>query len=152
MARPPVPRSEPIEPRLTKFNITTRRYSDADIVALETSDLTDPMIVGALQEAYRQQDPDGGQFAGFRRDPSEGTFGDEPELNAMLKDVENKLKAKPKDFMNRARRLSILRHIACLRKHAEQKKSAHRTSRTNTANLVEAAPVSTRQRVGTNTG
>ena len=120
MASPPVSRSDAVAPTLTKFNIITRRYTDADIVALETSDLTDPMVVGALRDAYRQQDPDGGEFAGFRRDPSEGTFGDEPELNAMLEDVENKLKAKPKDFMNRARRLSILRNIACLRKHAEQ--------------------------------
>ena len=118
MGSPPVPRSDAIAPTLTKFNLTRRRYTDADIVALERADVTDPMIVAALREAYRQQDSDGADIEGFRRGPSEGTFGDAHELDAMLEDVEHALEATPKDFATRARGLSILRNIACLRKYA----------------------------------
>ena len=102
-------------PRLTKANVFTKRYTEADITRLEAGDLTDPMVLCALHRAYEQNDPAEVEFRGIRRDPS--TFGSEATLKARLARAEAALEQNPKDCQTRKRRLDALSGLACLRKH-----------------------------------
>ena len=111
---------------LSKENVFTRQYSEEDIAALEQADLTDPLVGAALKIGYKQNDPNEAEFFGFRSDPAEGVYGSQAKLEEMLESVEQSLKAQPKDYDLRTRRLAILTHMACLREHEARKRRTER--------------------------
>ena len=91
-----------------------RRFSEADIAQLEKEDLTDPWIVIALQNAYRQNDPEETEIVGIRREPS--SCGTKTQLSEAVAEAEAILKDRPNDFWARYTRLRALTGLAYLRK------------------------------------
>lgn len=100
-----------IEPPITRENIFSRRYTEADIAALEAADVSSLEVQSALSEAYRQNDPEE-PFAGLRRDPDEGVGSGGRTLDEEMERANAHLQERPKDYWWRARRLAILRRKA----------------------------------------
>ena len=111
-------------PTLTRAHEATpgpiERYTEADIARLEREDLTDLGVIGKLDEAYRQNDPnEEGLFPGFRRDPDRSLIGTESSFERRIAEAETVLQSNPTDYMARTKRLYAMAGREIMRRREE---------------------------------